>query len=469
VASIDTNAGCNNPNGTSLYPKTGWVAYNPGAGVTVQLVDGFEGLSIHQFYSGTYVFCLYPSYGAVSQTCSTYTVVPGTGSYPSTPPSFFGAAPSITGGPDGSFVAQYTLQVQTAPSGPVNSVKDDFWVTVDGTPVAHTATQTVLPPPALVPVDANIQISPATDTNPVGSNHVLTITVNAVGGTIDAGSHTATANIESGPGSFLAGPSCSYAGGGATASCTVTITSATTGTTVVSATSAIPVNGGSITRTTGTAANTTSGGSGNASKNWADDNVGTIVRDAAADDITGTTVAAGVVVHDEATVTRAAGTPAAVPDPTGTVDFTLFQSGSCSGTIAATDPGKPLVAGGLATSVSFTTPGAGGAFSYQAHYSGDANYPARDGGCETLTVTPDAAHQLQTLLAAVTGVPPGASLAAKVRQIQAFVAANDNADACALLAAFINQVTAQRGKQLTVAQANSFTAQAQSIEATLGC
>src|SRR5262249_6827380 len=82
-------------------------------------------------------------------------------------------------------------------------------------------------------VDANINITPATATNPVGSNHVLTITVNALGGLIDAGPHTATASIVSGPGSFVGSPSCTYTGGAATASCTVTITSTTTGTTVV--------------------------------------------------------------------------------------------------------------------------------------------------------------------------------------------------------------------------------------------
>ena len=36
-------------------------------------------------------------------------------------------------------------------------------------------------------VNANIQITPATATNPVGTNHVLTITVNAINGTLDAG------------------------------------------------------------------------------------------------------------------------------------------------------------------------------------------------------------------------------------------------------------------------------------------
>ena len=66
-------------------------------------------------------------------------------------------------------------------------------------------------------VDANIQITPATATNPIGTNHVLTVTVNAVGGLLDAGQHTATASIVSGPGSFVGSPTCTYTGGAATA------------------------------------------------------------------------------------------------------------------------------------------------------------------------------------------------------------------------------------------------------------
>src|SRR5438034_502508 len=102
---------------------------------------------------------------------------------------------------------------------------------------------------------ADLAITPATATNAVGTNHTLTITVTAVGTTVGDG--TATASITSGPGSFVGSPTCSYTGGGATASCTVVITSATTGTTVVSATSSIPLTGdGSVTRTTdGTAGN----------------------------------------------------------------------------------------------------------------------------------------------------------------------------------------------------------------------
>jgi hypothetical protein len=233
-------------------------------------------------------------------------------------------------------------------------------------------------------VDANINITPGTANNPIGANHVLTITVNALGGTIDAGPHTATASIVSGPGSFVGSPSCTYTGGGATASCTVTITSSTPGTTVVSATSNIPVNGVTITRTTGTAVNTASGGSGNASKNWADDTIVTHVRDANNADITGQTVTPGTVVHDEADVTKAAGTPAAVPAPTGTVNFTLFDNGTCDGNVVATDSNEPLNGSGVANSATFTT--TAGTFSYLAHYNGDANYPAHDASCEPFTV-----------------------------------------------------------------------------------
>ena len=93
-------------------------------------------------------------------------------------------------------------------------------------------------------VNANIQINPPTADNPVATNHVLTITVNALNGTLAAG--TATASIVSGPGSFVGSPTCNYAGGAATASCTVTITSVFSGTTVIQATSNITVAGQTV-------------------------------------------------------------------------------------------------------------------------------------------------------------------------------------------------------------------------------
>ncbi len=129
----------------------------------------------------------------------------------------------------------------------------------------------------LTVVDAFIQITPQNATNAVGTNHVLTITVNATnGGVLAAG--TATASILNPPsttGSFVGSPSCNYAGGAATASCTVTITSAVSGLTQVQATSTIGFGNaaGTVSRTTGSADNTTAGctvNCGNAAKNWAD-------------------------------------------------------------------------------------------------------------------------------------------------------------------------------------------------------
>src|SRR5262249_39481575 len=99
------------------------------------------------------------------------------------------------------------------------------------------------------------------------------ITVTSVGANL--GNGTATASITSGPGSFVGSPSCSYTGGGLTASCNVVITSAVTGTTVVSATSDIPLAGdGSVSRTTD-GSSTPSGlvNSSPASKTWVDANI----------------------------------------------------------------------------------------------------------------------------------------------------------------------------------------------------
>src|SRR5262249_32966856 len=138
-----------------------------------------------------------------------------------------------------------TVQITSTSTG-TTVVRAATDVTVSGVPL-HRETGDGLPGDSAdaqkVWVDANIQITPSNATNPIGTNHVLTITVNALNGTIDAGPHTATASIVSGPGSFVGSPSCTYTGGGATASCTVTITSNVAGTTVVSATSDIPVNG----------------------------------------------------------------------------------------------------------------------------------------------------------------------------------------------------------------------------------
>jgi virginiamycin B lyase len=80
-----------------------------------------------------------------------------------------------------------------------------------------------------------------------------------------------------------------------------------------------------------------------------------------------------------------------------------------------------------------------------------------------------AAEELTDLGVAVAGVGPGRSLTAKVTAIEGYVAANDTANACDALGAFVNEVNAQTGKKISTAQAASFILQAQDIEAALGC
>jgi hypothetical protein len=79
-----------------------------------------------------------------------------------------------------------------------------------------------------------------------------------------------------------------------------------------------------------------------------------------------------------------------------------------------------------------------------------------------------AAAQLADLHQAVTGVGPGNSLAAKIAQAQAYVAAGDSTDAVSTLTAFINQVNAQAGKSIPASQAAQFIAAAKQIQAVLG-
>jgi hypothetical protein len=238
-------------------------------------------------------------------------------------------------------------------------------------------------------VDADIHITPATAINPVGAPHVLTchIEVNPGTGFVNApDTTTCTVNLLAGSVGTPTTQSCQTGpptpGSG---SCTVTINSTTSGTSTVQATTTVIVGGQTLIRTTGDS-NVNDGK--NATKLWADDTVTTKVRDASNNDVTGsTTITPGTVVHDEATVTRTAGTPAGVSaNPTGSVTFTLFNGTGCNGTVVATDSNKPLDAGGVATSATFTTPAAGGPFSYLAHYNGDGTYPAKDAGCEPFTV-----------------------------------------------------------------------------------
>lgn len=103
----------------------------------------------------------------------------------------------------------------------------------------------------------------------------------------------------------------------------------------------------------------------------------TEVHNAAHEDITGTTVPAGTVIHDEATVSGSG------PTPTGTVDFARFDNSSCSGTPESVENDVALT-NGTAESQNFTT--TQGGVSYLVHYDGDAFYVPADGPCEPLNV-----------------------------------------------------------------------------------
>jgi hypothetical protein len=230
-------------------------------------------------------------------------------------------------------------------------------------------------------VDANIQISPQTANNPVGVNHKLTATVNVNDGTgfTPAPDGTlVTFTIQAGSVGAFNPPganTCATVGG----SCSVFIKSLVPGNTTVSASTTVTVLGVALSRSTGDAH---VGDSPNASKNWGDDVVSTKVLNASNADITNTTVSPGTVIHDQATVTKAAGTPASVPAPTGTVTFVLYNTTSCTGTPLSTETDN-LVAG-VANAAPVTT--VSGTFGYLATYNGDPNYPTETGPCEPFTV-----------------------------------------------------------------------------------
>jgi hypothetical protein len=186
----------------------------------------------------------------------------------------------------------------------------------------------------------------------------------------------------------------------ATGECTVTISSPTTGITVVKACTeetappgGLNVLGVLLSRCTTTlpapptSTNCTPSspqstfGPTDAVKCWADDTVRTDIYDTAHNVIT--TVSGPAAVHDKVFVDKAAGTPAApgVPGPTGDVIFHRYATLDCTG--ASVDQTVTL-AGGVAESSTFT---AAADMSYRAEYLGDAIYPAHTGACEPLTVT----------------------------------------------------------------------------------
>jgi hypothetical protein len=106
-------------------------------------------------------------------------------------------------------------------------------------------------------VDANIQISPLTATNPVGTNHTIVGHVNVNDGSgagfVNAPNGTtitfSLTNANGATATFVGPSSCTTAGG--TGSCTVVISSPTAGQTTIHATTTVTVGGVPLTRSTG--------------------------------------------------------------------------------------------------------------------------------------------------------------------------------------------------------------------------
>ena len=98
-------------------------------------------------------------------------------------------------------------------------------------------------------------------------------------------------------------------------------------------------------------------------------------------DVTGRTVDPDTVVHDKAILTAGTG-----PTPTGSVTFSRFDNGTCSGD---PDPGSDeavALVGGMAKSSDYATLAGVHAISYRVDYGGDHNYLKATGACEPLAV-----------------------------------------------------------------------------------
>ena len=97
-----------------------------------------------------------------------------------------------------------------------------------------------------------------------------------------------------------------------------------------------------------------------------------------------TTIAAPAVVHDKFIAAAGVG---------GTVKFTLYEGGTCSGNLVAVVPNPqvnvPLVGGSAESNTVTLNPSATTTYSYRAHYNGDVplTFPAQDAACEPFTVT----------------------------------------------------------------------------------
>src|SRR5439155_1358562 len=93
----------------------------------------------------------------------------------------------------------------------------------------------------------------------------------------------------------------------------------------------------------------------------------------------------GASAHDTATIGgQVSGFPAS-----GTVTYSLFTNGACSGTATSTQNVTVNANGSVPTSSS-TGALAGGSYAFRASYGGDGNYTTSTGACEPFTVATSA-------------------------------------------------------------------------------
>ncbi|MFN2463513.1 MAG: beta strand repeat-containing protein [Candidatus Dormibacteria bacterium] len=217
---------------------------------------------------------------------------------------------------------------------------------------------------AVLAVDANIQVSPLTATDPIGDTHVVTGHLNVNDGTgwtnapagttltfsfTDAhGAHTA----------FVGGNTCLTVT--TTGSCSASITSTTPGQTTISVKATVTLAGASVTRTTGDGL---SGDSATALKTWVDANIAIsplTATDAVGDTHTLTATVktnagdgAGYVTAPKGTMVNFSltNTNGATGAFVGGVHSCTTTSGSCSGQITSPSAGQTSVTASTTLSV----------------------------------------------------------------------------------------------------------------------
>ncbi len=114
--------------------------------------------------------------------------------------------------------------------------------------------------------------------------------------------------------------------------------------------------------------------------------------------ISGRSVVAGTPIHDVAIVSPEATSTG--PVPTGKVNFSLFNNGSCTEPSLYAESGVVLNAA-VASSTPTTTPV--GTYSFFVNYSGDVDYTSATATCEYFTVAPGSPSTTATLVTRTPG------------------------------------------------------------------